>query len=92
MSCVYLIHFSRPISDKHTCQHYLGYASDLEERIERHRNGAGARLLAVAKERGIDFEVVRVWKNRTRKFERHLKNQKNAKVYCPICSKKPRKG
>ena len=85
MQGVYLLHFERPISPKHTCQHYLGYADDIERRIEEHRNGRGARLTAVAKERGIGFRVVRVWEGADRQFERSLKNRKNAPKLCPCC-------
>jgi len=56
---VYLLHFSAPISPAHTCQHYLGYAEDVDRRIAEHRAGTGARLTEVAKQRGITFEVVR---------------------------------
>ena len=40
---VYCYHFSRPVSPFHTCQHYVGYADDLEERDADHRAGRGAR-------------------------------------------------
>lgn len=82
---VYLLHFSRPISDKHTCQHYLGYTRSLRKRITEHKAGLGARLTQVALERGIEFEVVRIWTGGTRQLERQLKNQKNAPRLCPVC-------
>ena len=85
---VYLLHFERPISDKHTCQHYLGWCKDLEDRTDEHRRGTGARLTQVAKERGIKFEVVRTWEGGDRKLERRLKNQKGSPRLCPICSGK----
>jgi len=47
---VYLLHFSEAY--KHA-RHYMGYASDLEERLSRHRSGQGARLLSVLKASGI---------------------------------------
>ena len=83
---VYLLHFDRPISDAHTCQHYLGFCLDLRRRISEHRNHPDARLLQVAKERGIGFTVVRTWPG-DRKEERRLKNGKNGPKLCPICSK-----
>lgn len=49
---VYLLHFDRPY--KHA-RHYLGWAKDLDARLEHHRAGTGARLLAVLKEHGIGF-------------------------------------
>ena len=88
MPVVYLLHFSTPISNSHTCQHYIGSAKHLAERIQQHRLGNGARLTEVAKERGIDFTVVRVWVG-GRTTERQLKNRKNAPKYCPVCNPRP---
>ena len=82
---VYLIHFDKPISTQHTTQHYIGYAADVEKRLEAHQNGTGARLTAVANERGITYQVVRIWSDGDRTLERRLKNQKNARRYCPVC-------
>lgn len=83
---VYLLHFERPISDKHTCRHYLGSADDLRYRLHQHRTNPDARLLQVAKERGIDFELARVWSNVPRSFERQLKNRHGGPRLCPICN------
>lgn len=94
MGYCYLLHFSAPISDKHTCQHYLGYTSRrLGLRISEHRKGyrSAARLTQVAKERGITFTVVRTWRG-TRGDERRLKNRKEGPMLCPICQGKPLRG
>lgn len=82
---IYLLHFARPISERHTCQHYLGWCLDLNERLAAHRAGHGSRLTQVAVERGIGFEVVRTWVG-SRDFERHLKNRKQGPRLCPMCS------
>lgn len=83
---IYLLHFSEPISPKHTTQHYLGYADSLEARIGHHRRGTSkVRLIDVARERGIDFVVARVWEDGDRAMERRIKNSKNLPRYCPIC-------
>jgi predicted GIY-YIG superfamily endonuclease len=82
---VYLIHFKQPY--KHAL-HYIGYADDLAARFAEHAKGKGSRLLEVLKMNGIDFEIVRVWKGKTRTFERQLKNRKNASKLCPICQRK----
>lgn len=58
---VYLLHFERRISPRHTCQHYIGWTPDLEHRLDQHDHGNGARLTAVAAERGIGFELARTW-------------------------------
>jgi len=82
---VYLLHFERPISDKHTCQHYVGWAKYLPSRIAAHLSGHGARLTQVAIERGIAFTVARVWEG-DRYLERKIKNRKHGPRYCPICN------
>lgn len=81
----YLLHFATPY--KHA-KHYLGYAELISARIEHHRAGSGARLMEVIREAGIEFAVVRIWKNGTRKDERALKNRKNAPKLCPVCRQK----
>ena len=59
MGTIYLIHFDEKLSH---AQHYLGYTGgDLEARLERHRNGNGARLMQVIEERGITWRLVRTW-------------------------------
>lgn len=79
---VYLLHFDKPY---HHARHYLGYAKNIDDRIELHRRGQGARLTSVINQAGITFQVARIWKNQTRKFERQLKNRKNTPQLCPIC-------
>ena len=83
---VYLLHFHDPISTHHTSQHYLGWADDAKRRISEHAVGVGARFTEVAKERNISFELVRLWLNSGRTYERKLKNQKSAKDFCRICN------
>ena len=85
---VYLLHFQEPY--KHA-QHYIGYADDVESRIKAHRKGKGARLMAVIKEAGIDFEVACIWPDGTRGFERKLKNCNHGPRFCPICNPKGNK-
>lgn len=87
MATVYLLHFDRPISGKHTAQHYLGYADLLTFRLRDHAKGRGARLTQVAKERGIRWQLVRTWEG-GRALERKLKNRKNAPALCPVCARK----
>jgi predicted GIY-YIG superfamily endonuclease len=87
---VYLLHFTQPIAPgRHTCQHYMGSAEDLQARLSQHREGTGARLCKVAIERGITWELARVWEapaGEGRKLERKLKNRKSGPRLCPICS------
>lgn len=88
MSYVYLLHFEAPIAPgRHTCQHYVGTCDDLAARIEQHARGSSdaARLTQVAHERGISFEVVRVWSG-GRELERRLKARKESPRFCPVCA------
>jgi predicted GIY-YIG superfamily endonuclease len=78
---IYLLHLDRPLGH---ASHYLGYAADVGKRLDEHRSGRGARMLAAAAERGIGFELVRVWPG-GREEERSLKRQKNAPRYCYVC-------
>lgn len=87
---VYLLHFSAPISERHTTQHYMGWAKSLPARIAHHRAGSGARLTQVAREKGIDFTVARTWDNVDRNFERKLKNGKRGPRLCPTCQEAAR--
>jgi len=84
---VYLLHFAQPISPRHTCQHYIGWAEFWPDRIaiQRAGNGDAARLCQVAKERGIDFVVARIWPDGNRALERQLKNRHGAARFCPVC-------
>jgi predicted GIY-YIG superfamily endonuclease len=86
MTC-YLLHFDIPISDLHTCQHYLGFTDNLTQRLTEHRTGNGARLTQVANERNIKFRLVKIWPDGDRSLERRLKEQKNSPRMCPICKK-----
>jgi predicted GIY-YIG superfamily endonuclease len=81
---IYLLHFDAPLAH---AQHYLGFAEDLAARIERHRKGNGARLVAVFAEKGIGFTVARTWPG-DRTEERRIKNLKMAPRLCPICRAK----
>lgn len=85
-NCVYLLHFDQPLGNNvHHAQHYIGWAADLAARMAQHRNGTGAAITRAAIERGIAFDVVRVWPDRDRSFERALKRQKRGPKLCPIC-------
>jgi len=83
---VYLLHFSRPYVH---AAHYLGFTSNLLERVLMHRAGTGARLVAVVRKYGIEVEVVAIWPG-DRKKERALKRWHNGKRLCPICKAKAR--
>ncbi|MCC6192282.1 MAG: endonuclease [Anaerolineales bacterium] len=80
---VYLLHFSRPL---HHARHYVGFVEyDLEQRIEHHLAGRGARLVAAVAAAGIDVQLARVWPGATRTFERRLKRWHGSAQFCPLC-------
>ena len=79
---VYLAHFSKAL---HHARHYLGFATDLAQRMAQHRAGNGARLMEVVKQAGIDWKLVRVWQG-DRGLERQLKRRKNTpRQLCLVC-------
>ena len=86
LGTVYLVHFERRLAH---AQHYLGWTSRPEVRVEEHRNGRGSRLLAAVQTRGIPWRVVRRWRG-TRKDERRMKDHRHGPRWCPICSTNPR--
>ena len=85
---IYLIHFEKPIGNlSHplsSAQHYMGWCSDLDKRLDRHRSGQGSSIMRYVEQSGVGWNVVRTWQG-TRDDERALKNQKNAKRFCPVC-------
>lgn len=85
---IYLIHLSAPLGH---AKHYLGFVEDrfdLERRLKRHRSGQGSRLLRACNERGIAYEIVRVWPAGTRTHERRMKNRASTQL-CPTCVPNP---
>jgi hypothetical protein len=83
LGTVYLIHFDQPF---HHASHYLGFTKmGMEHRLARHGTTDGSRLLLAVKKAGIPFKVVRTWLDKTRGFERQLKNRKKASLLCPVC-------
>ena len=96
---VYLLCFRDPATGQHQplvgngCRgqyagHYWGWTDDLTRRIAEHRNprwrGAG-RLVQVALEAGLTFELAWLEYPATRGRERRLKNQGSAYRRCPLC-------
>ena len=81
---VYLLHFDQPVYG--LSQHYVGFTTNLPQRIAMHRSGHGARITAIAAKKGIAWELVYVWEDGDKPFERQLKKKGNFKRYCTICS------
>ncbi len=96
---VYLLCFRDPATGAHRplvgkgvrgqyAGHYWGWTQDLIRRINQHHNpawtGAG-RLVQVALEAGLSFELAWLEYPATRGRERRLKNQGSAYRRCPLC-------
>ena len=96
---VYLLCFRDPATGEHRplqgqggrgqyAGHYWGWTQDLVRRIAQHHNpawtGAG-RLVQVAMEAGLTFELAWLEYPATRGRERRLKNQGSAYRRCPLC-------
>jgi hypothetical protein len=96
---VYLLCFRDPATGQHRplqgqgCRgqyagHYWGWTQDLVRRIRQHHNptwtGAG-RLVQVALEAGLSFELAWLEYPATRGREQRLKNQGSAYRRCPLC-------
>jgi predicted GIY-YIG superfamily endonuclease len=81
----YLVHLTERLGH---AGHYSGFTEDLPARLAKHANGTGARLLQVAKERGIGWELARIWDGVTREQENRIKESSAAKK-CPVCKGKP---
>jgi hypothetical protein len=85
---IYLIHFDQPIGDLRNprgfASHYTGWTLDLPARLIDHAAGRGARLMQVVGERGIGWQLARIWTG-TRTRERSLKRSGGAARRCPAC-------
>jgi hypothetical protein len=84
----YLVHLDQKLGTDHPrggARHYVGTTINLDQRLETHRAGKGARMLAAAVDRGITFDVVRTWPG-GRETEKRIKAQRNAPRLCPACT------
>jgi predicted GIY-YIG superfamily endonuclease len=82
MGYTYLIRLSAPLgTPKHFAQYYVGSTHNLKARMEQHRSGHGAKMLAAAAQRGIEFKIIKWLELPTireaRVLERKLKARKN---------------
>lgn len=88
--CVYILHFDEPLAH---AQHYIGCSDDLPNRVADHANGLGARLTQVLQELGMHWTVAAIYTPKPhesltlRTLERFAKSHKQARDYCPICSR-----
>lgn len=70
-------------------KHYIGFVEkDLDARINKHKSGAGSKLMKAVTNANIGWHVCRVWQEGDRNFERKLKNGAHSSRHCPICNPK----
>lgn len=81
---LYLLHFEPKF--KHA-QHYLGWTSDVDVRVERHLNGRGSPLVKAAVAAGCEVTIAATWDG-TRSDERALKQKTKSRRLCPICKER----
>lgn len=79
---IYMLCFDDHMSH---ARHYIGITADINQRLQTHFDGRGARLTQVLKERGLGFTLARVWVAGERQAEAAIKRQSNAPRFCPIC-------
>jgi 2'-5' RNA ligase/GNAT superfamily N-acetyltransferase len=95
---VYLLHFDilpgaqvdpsrEDASNPFHARHYMGWSTDVQERIRSHYQGGGAKIMRALKQKGLSFTVARIWEDKDRNFERRLKSQGSLTRHCPICAK-----
>ena len=80
MGTIYLLHFEKRLGRR---RHYLGYTTNLEQRLKDHRLGRGGKTTARFRAAGIGFELAAQWAG-SPDDERRLKT-KNVASICPIC-------
>lgn len=79
---IYLIHFSEPF--RHA-RHYLGWTTDLAERLWAHKIGRGSNLISHVNAAGIAWHVVRTYTG-DRNLERRIKHSGGLGRCCNVCS------
>lgn len=82
---VYLVHMARALNG---ARHYLGFSTNVPQRVKAHKAGRGSPLLGAATKRGISWKVVRTWRKRDGYFEQELKRKNELKELCPLCKKR----
>ena len=83
---VYILHLNRP---HHHAKHYVGFTMNtVEGRLNHHRRGIGSKFLKAVMGTGNNFELVRIFENADRHFERWVKDQKQTEGFCPVCAER----
>jgi predicted GIY-YIG superfamily endonuclease len=84
---VYLLHLTQRVQGG---QHYCGYASDVDKRVQLHQAGYGAEYTRQAHRRGVSMQLVRVWPDSGKDLEYAIKHTTGGPgAFCPICRATP---
>ena len=82
----YLLHFERAY--RHA-RHYVGWTTDLDQRLDAHRRGNSDKFMRYVHAAGIGFVLARTWPDTTKDREDSVKHQGGASRICPECGVKP---
>lgn len=85
---VYVLHIEPPY--RHAA-HYIGFTTRPDARVAEHLAGRGSPLIKAALAAGCEVTVALKWHCGTRSFERHLKNMKGTRQFCPRCNPKAKR-
>ena len=77
-----------PAKPETNCRKVQHWTLNLADRLARHRQGRGARLIAVITAAGIGFQLART-RPGSRADERAIKHSGGATRYCPLCVPRP---
>lgn len=81
---VYLVHLARALNG---ARHYLGFSTNVAQRVRAHKSGRGAPLLGAATAKKIPWRVVRKWHGKDGYYEQELKGR-GLPSLCPVCKGK----
>lgn len=83
---VYLVHYKRPRKHIRHAVRVVEAPAGVIRKLYRHLDTEV--IDAPAQREGIEFVLVRTWKDRGEAFERKLKRQKHHSRLCPACNPK----
>lgn len=78
---IYVLEFSRPLgNERHSARYYIGWARDVETRVNHHRKGSGAAITRAAAAAGIEMTIILIIPG-TRNDERRIKKWKKTRQW-----------
>lgn len=88
LGTIYVLHFDAPGLESRPgsfARHYVGWTTNLEQRLAEHRAGKGSPLVAAIQRAGLGWHVARTWELVDRHFERAIKERNETPRFCPVC-------